>query len=434
VEWHVAALTDSLPNDGVMRAADGTPLKTALARAQRREKTKAIGLVLPLFAFIILSFVVPILVMLYNAVYDPDVADNLPATVVALRQWDGKDLPAEDVYAAFVADMKKAQESKMVALIGKRLNYEISGIRSKVITTGRKVGALQAGPYKDAVIAIDKTWGDPETWSTIKRSSSAYTPFYILAMLDMRQSADGGVETVPADRAVYIDILMRTLGISLFVTAMTLILGYPVAYMLATSPQKTASILMIFVLLPFWTSLLVRTTAWMILMQDGGVFTQFLKITGITPLLNLFGLVDGDPQLFKTRFATIVAMTHIQLPFTLLPIYSVMKTISPSYMRAAKSLGGTPFYSFMRVYMPQTLPGVAAGCLLTFILCLGYYITPALVGGPTDQMISGFIANAINTENNWGKASALGVILLIATLILYYVYNKLVGIDRMKLG
>ena len=177
----------------------------------------------------------------------------------------------------------------MVALIGKRLNYEISGIRSKVIATGRKVGASRQGPYKDAVIAIDKIWGEPETWATIKRSSSSYTPFYLLAMLDMRQGVDGSIEQVPADRAVYIDILKRTLGISLLVTFCTLILGYPVAYMLATTPQKTASILMIFVLLPFWTSLLVRTTAWMILMQDGGVFAQFMNVTGITWLLNLLG-------------------------------------------------------------------------------------------------------------------------------------------------
>lgn len=428
------AMAQALPNDGVMRAADGTPLKQALARAQRRDRLKALGLISPLFLFIVLSFLTPIIVMLYNAVYDPDVAQNLPQTVVALEQWDGKDLPSEEVFAAFATDMKAAQQSKMVALVGKRLNYEISGIRSKVIATGRKAAALEAGPYKDAVIAMDKVWGEAETWATIKRSSSVYTPFYVLAMLDMRQGVDGGVERVPADRAVYIDILKRTLGLSLLVTITTLILGYPVAYMLATTPQKTASILMIFVLLPFWTSLLVRTTAWMILMQDGGVFSQFLNLTGITWLLNLFGLADGEPQLFKTRFSTVVAMTHIQLPFTLLPIYSVMKTISPNYMRAAKSLGGSPFYSFVRVYMPQTLPGVAAGCLLTFILCLGYYITPALVGGPTDQMISGFIADAINRENNWGKASALGVILLIATLILYYVYNKLIGIDRMKLG
>jgi putative spermidine/putrescine transport system permease protein len=428
------SMAQALPHDGVMRAADGTPLKIALARAERRERLKALALVAPLFAFIVLSFVVPILVMLYNSIYDPDVAENMPRTVVALQQWDGKELPSEEVYAAFVADMKEAQANKQVAMIGKRLNYEISGIRSKVIAAGRKVGALEQGPYREAVIAIDKVWGNPDTWATIKRSSSDYTPFYILSMLDLRQGPDGSVEQVPADRAIYKDILIRTLGISLLVTVMTLILGYPVAYLLATSPQKTASILMMFVLLPFWTSLLVRTTAWMVLMQDGGIFAQFLDFTGITWLLNMFGAIDGEPQLFKTRFATVVAMTHIQLPFTLLPIYSVMKTISPNYMRAAKSLGGTPFYCFLRVYMPQTLAGVAAGCLLTFILCLGYYITPALVGGPTDQMISGFIERAINSENNWGKASALGVILLTATLILYYVYNKLVGIDRMKLG
>ncbi len=428
------AMAQAAANDGVMRAADGTPLKVALARAERREKVKAVGLVLPLFAFIILSFVVPILIMLYNSVYDPDVAENLPQTVVALKQWDGKELPSEEVFAAFVADMKAAQKNKQVALVGKRLNYEISGIRSKVVATGRKVAALDAAPFKDAVIAIDKVWGEAETWATIKRSSSVYTPFYILSMLDLRQDANGSIERVPADRSIYKDILARTLGISFLVTLMTLIFGYPVAYLLATSPQKTASILMIFVLLPFWTSLLVRTTAWMILMTDGGVFAQVLNYTGITWLLNTAGLMEGEPQLFKTRFATIVAMTHIQLPFTLLPIYSVMKTISPNYMRAAKSLGGTPFYCFLRVYMPQTLPGVAAGCLLTFILCLGYYITPALVGGPTDQMISGFIERAINSENNWGKASALGDILLTATMILYYVYNKLIGIDRMKLG
>ncbi|MBM3519617.1 MAG: ABC transporter permease [Alphaproteobacteria bacterium] len=428
------AMAQALPHDATMRTADGTPLKVALARAERREKLKAFALVSPLFAFIVLSFVFPILVMLYNAAHDPDVADNMPLTIAALAQWDGKDLPSEEVYAAFVTDMKAAQQNRQVALIGKRLNYEISGIRSKVIATGRKVGALDQPPFKEAVIAIDPIWGETETWATIERSSSAYTPFYMLSMLDMRQAVDGSVERQPQERRIYIDVLKRTLGISLLVTLMTLIFGYPVAYLLATSPQKTASILMIFVLLPFWTSLLVRTTAWMILMQDDGVFSQFMSITGITWLLNLFGQIDGSPRLFHTRFATVVAMMHIQLPFTLLPIYSVMKTISPNYMRAAKSLGGTPFYSFVRVYMPQTLPGVAAGCLLTFILSLGYFITPALVGGPSDQMISGFIFSATNNENNWGKASALGVILLIATIILYYVYNKLVGIDRMKLG
>jgi putative spermidine/putrescine transport system permease protein len=407
-----------------MRAADGTPLKIKLRQAERRERLRALALIAPLFLFIFVSFIMPIVMILYNAVYDPDVGRSLPQTIAALEDWDGKDAPGEEVFAAFVDDMKEAHKAKATALIGKRLNYELSGIRSKVITMGRKAESFTA-PFKEAVIAEDKVWGEQETWAAIRRSSSAYTPFYLLSMLDLRQSADGSIERMPRDRAIYVDILLRTIGISALVTVCTLILGYPVAYMLATVPQRTASILMIFVLLPFWTSLLVRTTAWFVILQDNGMINN--AIMGL-------GLSDSPLRLIFSRFGTVVAMTHIQLPFTLLPIYSVMKTISPSYMRAAKSLGATPFYAFLKVYMPQTLPGVAAGCLLTFILCLGYYITPALVGGPTDQMVSGFIAEAINRENNWGKACAFGTILLVATLILYYVYNKLIGIDRMKLG
>ncbi len=419
------AMAGAVLNDGIVRTADGTPLKIKLRQTERRERIKALTLISPLFLFIALTFLMPIAVMLFNAIYDPDVSDNLPQTVIALRAWDGKDVPGEAVFAAFVQDMRAANQNKMTAMIGKRLNYEISGIRSKVVTTGRKAAALEGGPYREAVLAIDPIWGQTDTWATIKRSSSAYTPFYLLSMLDLRQAADGSIERVPANRAIYVDVLLRTIGISLLVTTCTLILGYPVAYMLATLPQKTASLLMIFVLLPFWTSLLVRTTAWFVLLQDNGV---------VNDLIIALGISDHPLKLIFSRFGTIVAMTHIQLPFTLLPIYSVMKTISPTYMRAAKSLGATPFYAFLRVYMPQTLPGVAAGCLLTFILSLGYYITPALVGGPTDQMVSGFIADAINRENNWGKACAFGTILLTATLILYYVYNKLIGIDRMKLG
>jgi putative spermidine/putrescine transport system permease protein len=428
------AFTAALPNNSVMRAADGTPLKVKLRRAERTQRLKALMLISPLFLFIVITFLLPIGIMLKNAFYDPDIRDNLPQTVVALSSWDGKDVPGEDVFAALAADFKTAQKAKTSALIGKRLNYEMPTLKSKVTVTARKIEKVEQGPWKEAILAIDPVWGQNDTWATIKRSSAAYTPYYLLSVLDLRQAGDGGLERTPEERRIYIDILTRTLGISLLVTLMTLILGYPVAYMLATVPQRTASLLMILVLIPFWTSLLVRTTAWTILLQDGGVFSQFLNLTGIAPLLNLLGVLDGPPQLNKSRFATVLAMTHIQLPFTLLPIYSVMKTISPTYMRAAKSLGAKPFYAFRTVYMPQTLPGVAAGCLLTFILCLGYYITPALVGGPKDNMIAGFIDIAMNSEGNWGKASALGVVLLTATLILYYVYNKLIGIDRMKLG
>jgi putative spermidine/putrescine transport system permease protein len=428
------AMVEAALPAGAMRAADGTPLKIKLKQAERRERMRALALIAPLFLFIVLTFLLPIVLMLRNAVYDPDIADTMPLTSALLEQWDGAEVPGEEVFAAFAADMQKAHREKNAAQIGKRLNYEVPTLKSKVTVTARKLDKIAAGPWKETVIGLDPVWGEKSTWAVIKRASSPITPYYLLSVLDLKQGDDGGIEAMPEDRQIYVQILGRTLGISALVTIMTLILGYPVAYMLATLPQRTASLLMICVLLPFWTSLLVRTTAWSILLQDGGVFTQFLQITGITPLLNLVGILDGPPQLNKSRFATVLAMTHIQLPFTLLPIYSVMKTISPTYMRAAKSLGAAPFHAFRTVYMPQTLPGVAAGCLLTFILCLGYYITPALVGGPKDNMVSGFIDIAMNSENNWGKASALGFVLLVATLILYYVYNRLIGIDKMKLG
>jgi putative spermidine/putrescine transport system permease protein len=404
----------------LMRAADGTPLKTALRRAEYGRWLRSTLLIAPLFFFIVITFLAPIGNMLVNAFYDPDVRNNLPQTVAALATWDGKEVPGEDAFAALAADLKTAQKAKTAGLIGKRLNYEVATLKSKVTVSARKIDKVEQGPWKEALIGIDPVWNDVQTWATIKRASAAITPYYLLSVLDLRQSSAGGVEQTPEERRVYVKILGRTLGISAFVTLMTLVLGYPVAYMLATLPQRTASLLMILVLIPFWTSLLVRTTAWTILLQDGGVFAQFLHYTGITWMLNALGFVVGEPQLNKSRFATVLAMTHIQLPFTLLPIYSVMKTISPTYMRAAKSLGAKPFYAFRKVYMPQTLPGVAAGCLLTFILSLGYYITPALVGGPADNMIAGFIDTAMNSEANWGKASALGVVLLTATLILYY--------------
>jgi putative spermidine/putrescine transport system permease protein len=418
----------------VMRTSDGTPLKVKLRQAERREVLRAFALIAPLFLFIVVSFLFPILVMMKNAFYDPNLGNTLPQTTQLLRSWDGKAIPSEEVYAAFATELSAASKAKTVAFIGKRLNYEVPTLKSKVVATARKIEKITAGPWREAFIAADPIWGDVSTWKVVQRASHAFTPYYLLSVLDLKQNDDGSISSMPEDRTIYVQVLTRTLGISLLVTLCTLFLGFPVAYMLATVPQRTASILMIFVLLPFWTSLLVRTTAWTILLQDGGAITQLLHLSGITWLLNESGLMVGEPHLNKTRFATVLAMTHIQLPFTLLPIYSVMKTISPTYMRAAKSLGATPFHAFLKVYVPQTLPGIAAGCLLTFILSLGYFITPSLVGGPTDNMIAGFIDTSMNSENNWGKASALGLVLLVATLILYYIYNRLIGIDKLKLG
>ena len=214
---------------------------------------------------------------------------------------------------------------------------------------------------------------------------------------------------------------------SLMIMGACLLLGYPVAWLLATLPLRTSNVLLILVLLPFWTSLLVRTSAWKVLLQQQGV---------INDLLVWMGIVADDARfvMINNQFGTIVAMTHILLPFMILPLYSVMKTIPPAYVRAAKSLGATNWTAFWRVYFPLSVPGIGAGCILVFILSIGYYITPELVGGRTGTFISNRIAYHISTSLNWGLAAALGTLLLAAVLMLYWIYDRIVGIDNVKLG
>ncbi len=222
-------------------------------------------------------------------------------------------------------------------------------------------------------------------------------------------------------------LFWRTLRLSFTITFLTIILGYPIAYLLSTVKTKTSNMLIILVLLPFWTSLLVRTSSWIALLQKEGVINDIL--VGI-------GLLSDDNRLamIHNETGTIIAMTHILLPFMVLPLFSVMKTIPPSWVRAARSMGATPFTAFVRVYLPNTIAGIGAGGILVFILAIGYYITPALVGGTKGTLISNFIAYHISTSLNWGLAAALGAILLLIVLALYILYDKVVGINNMKLG
>jgi putative spermidine/putrescine transport system permease protein len=362
---------------------------------------------------------------MFNAVHDDRLLTLMPRTIAALSGWDDKDLPGESVYAALAEDLKQAWAQRTTGAIGQRINYELPGVGSQVTSSARAASALSAGPFKSALIEINPLWGQHDVWGLLKRGSSAYTAYYLLRSVDYEYGPDSQIVASKPEQAIFRDAFLRTLGISIGVTAATLLLGFPVAYLLATLPPGISNPLMIMVVLPFWTSLLVRTTAWVVLLQQHGI---------VNDVLMTLHIISHPAELIFNRIGTVVAMTHIQLPFTLLPIYSVMKTISPNHVRAARSLGGGPFYAFWKVYFPQTLPGIAAGCLLTFILCLGYYITPALVGGPSDQMVGYFIAYYTNEQLNWGMASALGLILLTATLLLYYVFNKLVGVDRIKMG
>ncbi len=428
----MSSATDSMaptgrPADGIMRAADGTPLKVSIARALRREKLRALLLILPLLVFIILSFVLPIADMLFRSVENQIVSETIPRTVVALRDWDSRsgELPDEAVFAAMQADLTEAFEAKAHTRLGLRLNYEKSGMSSIFRKSGRPVADLQP-PYKDGFIKIDDGWGDIETWVVIKRASPAYTAGYFLAAADLEQTSQG-IQRVPENERLYIMLFGRTMWMSLLITFCCLLLGYPLAYLMSHVRRSTANLLMILVLLPFWTSLLVRTSAWKVLLQQQGVINDTLVWAGLVAN-------DGRLELINNQTGTVIAMTHILLPFMILPLFSVMQTISPTYVRAAKSLGASDWTAFWRVYFPQTIPGIGAGAILAFILAIGYYITPELVGGTQGVFISNRIAYHISSSLNWGLAAALGTMLLVLVIILFWVYDRMVGIDNVKLG
>jgi len=381
--------------------------------------------VLPLFLFLLASFIAPIAAMLARGVTDADVARILPQVTAELRRWNGRDLPQESAYGALIADIRAAREAGTLASAATRLNYDVAGYRTLMFATGRALSGELAGSARETLLAIDPKWGERESWNALRRAAGPITDFYLLAALDLRHDANDAIVGSPPEQSVFRDVLGRTLWISGVVTLMCLLLGYPVAFFIARQPPMRASILLFLVLLPFWTSLLVRTVAWVVLLQREGILNN---------LLLSLGLVTEPIRMIYNRFAVYVAMVHVLLPFMVLPLYAVMKGISPTFVRAAWSLGASPATAFRRVYLPQTLPGVGAGCLMVFIQALGYYITPALVGGADDQMISYFIAFYASKTVNWGMAAALSIMLLAATLALYAVYNRLVGIDKMRLG
>ena len=407
-------------------AADGTPLKRKLAQALFKSRLRAFGLVAPLLAFILASFILPIVLLLWNSVHDPRYSELMPVSTEALKSWDGTTEPTEEMYAAMVTDLIAARENKTIGQVATRVNRELSGTRSLFTSTGRKAQKLEA-PFKEALIGVKDDWGDIEVWKAVKVASKAYTPAYVAAALDRKLLADGSIIKQGEERRIHIKLFLRTLEISFVVTLACLVLGYPIAYLLSTLPLRTSNLLLILVLLPFWTSLLVRTTSWIAMLQAQGVMNDLFVAFGVTNDDQRFSLIYN-------KTGTLIAMIHILLPFMILPLYSVMKTIPPSYTRAAKSMGATNWTTFWRIYFPQSVPGIGAGALLVFILAIGYYITPALVGGQDGQMISNIIDFHMRRSLNWNLAAALGLVLLIFVLFLFWVYDRLVGIDNMKLG
>ncbi len=344
----------------------------------------------------------------------------------ALEAWDGQSAPDESLFAALYKDLNSAQK----ILSGKsstRMNYEEPGWKGIIRTSLRKFKTIEGPPYRDALIKANKGWGEVRFWQSLVLMKDARTMGYYLNAFDRRYDVDKNIILRSEERRVYVMLWWRTLILSLIVTVGCLVLSYPVAHLLATLPLRYSNLLMICVLMPFWTSLLVRIVSWMVMLQQEGVINDALVWTRLVSDENRL------PMMYNFT-GTVIVMIQILLPFMILPIYSVMKTIPPSYMRAAQNLGAAPSLAFLRVYMPLTLPGVGAGVILVFIVAIGYYITPELVGGKDGRLIGNMIAYHMQKSLNWGLGAAMGTVLLAAILVLYWVYDKIVGVDNLKMG
>ncbi len=448
---------------------DGVPLKESLRKSLRRTKIRSFLLILAPLSFLLFMFVAPIGSLLSRSIDDIKINEAFPQTFAQYEEWEDKSqLPSEEMFAAVINDIRvtlKIKDSEgnvigknLLGRSGTRMTYEFSGWKSlinKTVKEALKVDKKSKeavkpfkweAPYKEKMIKRDKRWGKVEFWQSLGAMKDPYTMGYYLNAVDLKYDANKNIVQKAEYLRIYKTIWVRTLKVSLMVTLFCLLLAYPVAYLLATLPMRTSNLLMICVLMPFWTSLLVRIVAWMIMLQQNGVVNDTLinilpcfegmvnlPFFGATNIDLCFSDEDRIPMMYNFT-GTIIVMTQVLLPFMILPIYSVMKGIPPSYMKAAQNLGATPTWAFIRVYMPQSVPGIGAGCILVFIVAIGYYITPELVGGKDGIMIGNFVAREMQRTLNWGLASAMGALLLVAVLALYWAYDRLIGLDNLKMG
>lgn len=370
----------------------------------RLREWRSIAIASPLLLFLALAFLYPMGKMLWRAFDNHDASSGLVRTATALGAWNGSAALPSTAFESLAADLEEAKGNNRLNELASRLNLKVGGFRSLILVTAAALprDLERIGPAE--MQAIDERWADLKFWRGLQDASSTVTLSRMLAVVDLERKPDASVGWVPPDRRVYLDYLLRTLWISLSVTTICVFTGYPMAHLMALSKMRRQKFLLSLILLSFWTSLLVRTAAWVILLQKEGILNSTMVA---------LGLIDQPVQLIFNRVGVYLAMTHVLLPFFVLPLYSVMKSIDPSYMRAAVSLGASPTRAFFSIYLPQTAPGVTAGALLVFVLANGFYITPALVGGPKDQMLSSLIADFAIGRANWGMASALAILLLI---------------------
>lgn len=391
---------------------------TFINRLSRSKTLTSLLLISPLVLFLLAFYIAPIAAFLQRSTSTAEIAAVIPRTAQELALWDGEGLPSDETFAAFAAEL--AANDQRAAVLARRLNAIKSGMRSSVraaAAKARTLGDMPAPEVRQQLIAASADWGAPESWQLLRRETGAFTPTFILDAIDLRRGS-GGVEAKSQAEGLFVPVFLRTLAISLTVTIVCLVVGYPVAWVIAMASQKVAAWLMLLILVPLWLSILARTAAWVIVLQGNGPVNDFLQWLGV---------IDAPLRLIFNRFGVVLVMVHVMLPFLVLPLCNAIRSIPVSYFQAASNLGASPVRAFFHVILPLTLPGMWAGSFIVFIMCIGYYITPALVGGQGDQMVSSLIAFYTNQSVNWSLASALSAWLLGGMLVLVFMSQRIVG-------
>ncbi|WP_051328642.1 ABC transporter permease [Geminicoccus roseus] len=357
--------------------------------------------VLPV-AYLAFLYLVPLGSVAVLSVDNSAIHDSLPATAAAMDEAG----PASDAAAAALAQDLKAADRRSLGELARLLNLDAPGLRSLLIKTSRALDDIEVTGLAD-LRAIDPKWDEPVFWQALAENAAPLTLRHYATAIGLDRDPAGGWQFDP-NGAVYLHILLRTFWISLQVAVIACLVAYPLAYAIANGQPWLRAALLGAVLLSFWMSILVRSTAWVVLLQREGLINEALMA---------LGLVREPVQLIFNRLGTLLAMVHVLLPFAVLPLLNNMRQIPAQQRDAARSLGAGPVETFLRVYLPQTTRGILVGAGTVFILSLGFYITPALVGSPGDQLLSYYIADFMLKQLNWGMASTLSVVLLASVLL-----------------
>ena len=409
---------DSVPSEDLQQDTDSLGRRVSrLAHSLNRPSRLTLlsyALCAPLLLFLGVFFLFPLLYVLHTGLHNPVIGSAWPEFIQALRD-DHDEVPGEDVFRALVREIQRQQEGEAYKLTLKPFSQQEPELWRLLQHTAESLPPENFASAKAWFIGSNPAWAESDTWKVIRRVAAPYTNHNIVNALDVTLAPDGNLRLKPAERRGYSLVIRDTLFMGFWVTLFALLLGYPLSYRLVTMPKRSARVILSLLLVLLWASVLVKTYAWIAIFDRNGIINGTLL--GV-------GLIDEPLTMRPSRPIIIAAMTYVLLPLMILPIYQSMRKVSLDQLRAAVSLGAAPARAVLTAYLPATTPGIAAGCLLVFVLSIGYYTLPALAAGAAETTISMLLVEFAVTIVNNGMAATMASFVLLIAMGLYLVYIR----------